>query len=227
MEVALARGALAKVRRHHRRALAPLALLRRPRGRGPLLVPQLQRVRGAGRLRQLRRERRRDGVAVERARAVVHGHITPPARVAPVREQLVHEVGELEAARAEHAGLAVLREHDVLGLERARRPDRDALLARGHHVEAQPALALRLGHDGVEHADGQHVAVHFEEEFVRDVGRRARGVGEPALVVEDAVGGHGGLVGRVGRKASAVVNWLSTAPGKRTLPAQLGDSSSM
>ena len=71
----------------------------------------------------LRRSMRyRDEVAhnVQLSASVMHGHVPPFAGVESVGEELVHEVGELEASVLEDACFAVLGEDYVRGVEGGR-----------------------------------------------------------------------------------------------------------
>ena len=50
---------------------------------------------------------------VELATAVVDGHIATLAGILAIREKLIHELRESEAALLENTGLTVLREDDI------------------------------------------------------------------------------------------------------------------
>ena len=65
---------------------------------------------------------------VERAAAVVDGHVAAFATVFAVGEELIHELGEGEAALLEYACLAVLGEDDVRGMKSRGRSDCYAFL---------------------------------------------------------------------------------------------------
>jgi hypothetical protein len=66
---------------------------------------------------------------VEFFRAVVDGHVAAETVVLGVSEELVHEVGELEASLEVHAGFTVLAEGNVGGVEGAGGADGYAFLA--------------------------------------------------------------------------------------------------
>lgn len=56
---------------------------------------------------------KRGAYDVELAATVVHGHVTSFAGIFAIGEELVHELGEDEAALFEDTGLSVLSEDDV------------------------------------------------------------------------------------------------------------------
>ena len=58
-------------------------------------------------------------------------------------------------------------------------------------------MALGVEHDEVHDGDREHVAVPLENLRVWDVERFAGGVNDGAVLVHDAVGGHGGAGGGV------------------------------
>jgi hypothetical protein len=65
---------------------------------GAAFAFQLQAVRRTGGLRDLRGQRRRDGLQADGTRAVVDGHLTALAGVTHVAEALIGEVGQAKAA---------------------------------------------------------------------------------------------------------------------------------
>lgn len=109
-----------------------------------------------------------DGVDVEFFGAVVDRHVAAEAVVLCVGEELVHEVGELEASLQVDAGFAVLAEGYIAGVEGAGGTDGYAFFAGGdlavseggckgglmmkYHVETQPALPLCFKHEEVHYA---------------------------------------------------------------------------
>jgi len=89
----------------------------------------LKGVSGAGGVGDLGREGGADGVDVEFLGTVVHGHVAAEAVVFAVCEELVHEVGELEAALQVDAGFAVLAEGYVARVQGAGGADGYAFFA--------------------------------------------------------------------------------------------------
>lgn len=82
-------------------------------------------------MRDLCRERRRNGVNIQLAAAIMDGHVPTFAMIEPVGEQLVHESRERETALLEDAGFAVLGEDDVGGVECRAGSDGYAFFAGG------------------------------------------------------------------------------------------------
>ena len=118
----------------------------------------------------------------------MHRHVAALAQVLVVREQLAHEVLNLEAALLQDAGLAVLCEDDIGRFQRGRRADGDALLAGRDHVEADAALPLGVEHDQVHDADREHALVPRCDFVAADIERPLL-IDDLAIRVHDPVGG--------------------------------------
>lgn len=122
-------------------------------------------------------------------------HIPRPPDIVGIGKQLVHEILGGESPVLEHSLLPVLAVDHVLHGQRGRGPYGDGLLARRHHVEADAALALGVEHDQVHDGHEHHVLVDPDDLGLRQV--RLEGlVDDGAVLVHDAVRGHGGVVDR-------------------------------
>jgi hypothetical protein len=102
-------------------------------------------------------------VDVEFFGTVVDGHVAAETVVFGIGEQLVHEVGELEASLEVHAGFAVLAEGNVGGMQGTGGANGYAFFACGdlvmlvfvfrelyrgmYHIETQSALPLCFEHE--------------------------------------------------------------------------------
>ena len=152
VEVDRGRRALAKV---HDRDGRPRTRI----GRGVELEP----VRRAHRLGDLRPQRAADGLLVQRSATVVHGHLAALVQVRPVGKVLVAELLVGKAAPHKRPRLAVLVEDRVPRVERGGGPRVDGLLDAVGHVEGDPALPLGGLQDGVHGPQPDHLAVRAEQ----------------------------------------------------------------
>ena len=81
-----------------------------------------------------------------------------------------HEVGQARAAAVRDAVLAVAREDEVVGAQRAGRADLRGLLAEQRRPQPELALALQRGRLGVDAAHDDHVLVEGQQLLGADVG---------------------------------------------------------
>jgi hypothetical protein len=152
VEVALAGRAVAEVR-----------------GDDPVLVPVVERPRGADRVREVRRD-----ADVQREDVPLRDRFGPGLVAHPVGEVLREQVAD------DHRPvLAVLVADQVVLGERVGRPDRRPLLARAGRVRPDAPLSLEAHRALVEAARDHQVAVYLAEPLVRQVGDRRVGQGAP------------------------------------------------
>lgn len=143
-------------------------------GVGVLQLLHLQGVAGTRCLRDLRCQRRRNGVLygtqlafqrpdyrhgrgqrrrythdIQPLAAVMNRHVPPLAGVILIRKQLRHKLLGGHSPLLEKPLLSVLAVHGVFWIQNTRTAHADSLLAGAHHVEAQAALALGIKHDQV------------------------------------------------------------------------------
>ena len=126
--------------------------------RGDLGVTLDRRGHGpAHRLHELRRQVARDREEAGPLVRVHHRQLAAAQRVAPVAEQLAHQLDDVDVVAAQQqALLAVGGEVHVARLQRLRVRDRDRFLAQRLHVERDLLLPLRDQHARVEGAGAQH-----------------------------------------------------------------------
>ena len=67
-------------------------------------------------------------------------HLPPPGKVVPRAEALVHKLVQSEPSPQEHSGLAVLRVHHVLSVERSCTAKVSSLLTSARHIEGNQPL---------------------------------------------------------------------------------------
>mmetsp|Transcript_30884 Transcript_30884/g.66739 ORF Transcript_30884/g.66739 Transcript_30884/m.66739 type:complete len:213 (-) Transcript_30884:1160-1798(-) len=96
---------------------------------------QFELVRRSHRLRNLGPQRTGHRLIIQRAASVMHRHLPSLAQIQIVGEALVAKLVQGEAAPHEDAGLAVLREDEVVGLECRCRSHVNRLFAVLGHVE--------------------------------------------------------------------------------------------
>lgn len=120
------------------------------------------------------------------------GHLAALARVQHIPVALIHIIGNREAAPQQHARLAILRKHQIIGGQRRSAADMRRLLAAALHVERDATLALRLVQNFVQHAEQHHFPEHLRAHVARQLRLGGTVERRPGGAVEHPIDGHRG-----------------------------------
>ena len=164
----------------------------------PRFAPQLECVRGAGGVRNLRPDRHAVGQILPRTREVAAALVA-----APVEQALDHRDAADELRRV----IAVGRNEHIVAFHRARHADADRFLAQRRCEGADLPGSLERDRLGVERARQHHGAVHRDERrrVGSERGQRFHGLAlrVEELRVVDLEGGDGRNVSSDGIDACA------------------------
>lgn len=96
-------------------------------------------------------------------------HLLAASQIVLVSGELVTHLLDRESAPQESAGLTVLREDQVMVLERSSCANTRGLLAELRHVERNTRLALRCVVDHISLVDCDHLVIHLQQLVIRNL----------------------------------------------------------